>query len=249
VLDWSNDRRAYKAIFIAGNEPFTQGNVDYRSACASAIARGVVVNTIHCGPEDVGRQGQWTDGAKRGEGRSMNIDQDRAHVAIVAPQDEEINRLSVELNVTYIPYGKEGEVASRRQVAQDQLALENAPAGASVERAVAKSSRQYDNARWDLVDAERDGKVDLDKLDAKDLPEAMQTLAPRERRAYVEQQGAKRAEIQAKIKALNEDRVKYVAVKEKESTTTTGTDTLDSAIVKAVREQIAEKGFEMKKEE
>ena len=249
VLDWSNDRRAYKAIFIAGNEPFTQGNVDYRSACASAIARGVVVNTIHCGPEDVGRQGQWTDGAKRGEGRSMNIDQDRAHVAIVAPQDEEINRLSVELNVTYIPYGKEGEVASRRQVAQDQLALENAPAGASVERAVAKSSRQYDNARWDLVDAERDGKVDLDKLDAKDLPEAMQTLAPAERRAYVEQQGAKRAEIQAKIKALNEDRVEYVAVKEKENTTTTGTDTLDSAIVKAVREQIAEKGFEMKKEE
>jgi len=249
VLDWSNDRRAYKAIFIAGNEPFTQGNVDYRSACASAIARGVVVNTIHCGPEDVGRQGQWIDGAKRGEGRSMNIDQDRAHVAIVAPQDEEINRLSIELNVTYIPYGKEGEVASRRQVAQDQLALENAPAGASVERAVAKSSRQYDNARWDLVDAERDGKVDLDKLDAKDLPEAMQTLAPAERRAYVEQQGAKRAEIQAKIKALNEDRVKYVAVKEKESTTATGTDTLDSAIVKAVREQIAEKGFEMKKEE
>ncbi len=249
VLDWSNDRRAYKAIFIAGNEPFTQGNVDYKSACASAIARGVVVNTIHCGPEDVGRQGQWTDGAKRGEGRSMNIDQDRAHVAIVAPQDEEINRLSVELNVTYIPYGKEGEVASRRQVAQDQLALENAPAGASVERAVAKSSRQYDNARWDLVDAERDGKVDLDKLDAKDLPEAMQTLAPAERRAYVEQQGAKRAEIQAKIKALNEDRVKYVAVKEKENTTATGTDTLDSAIVKAVREQIAEKGFETKKEE
>lgn len=249
VLDWSNDRRAYKAIFIAGNEPFTQGNVDYKSACASAIARGVVVNTIHCGPEDVGRQGQWTDGAKRGEGRSMNIDQDRAHVAIVAPQDEEINRLSVELNVTYIPYGKEGEVASRRQVAQDQLATENAMAGASVERAVAKSSRQYDNARWDLVDAERDGKVDLDKLDAKDLPEAMQTLAPRERRAYVEQQGAKRAEIQAKIKALNEDRVKYVAVKEMETTTATGTDTLDSAIVKAVREQIAEKGFEMKKEE
>jgi len=249
VLDWSNDRRAYKAIFIAGNEPFTQGNVDYRSACASAIARGVVVNTIHCGPEDVGRQGQWTDGAKRGEGRSMNIDQDRAHVAIVAPQDEEINRLSIELNVTYIPYGKEGEVASRRQVAQDKLATENAMAGASVERAVAKSSRQYDNARWDLVDAERDGKVDLDKLDAKDLPEAMQTLAPRERRAYVEQQGAKRAEIQAKIKALNEDRVKYVAVKEKENTNATGTDTLDSAIVKAVREQIAEKGFEMKKEE
>ena len=65
----------------------------------------------------------------------------------------------------------------------------------------------------------------------------------------MEQQGAKRAEIQAKIKALNEDRVKYVAVKEKENTTTTGTDTLDSAIVKAVREQIAEKGFEMKKEE
>ncbi|MDW8263215.1 MAG: vWA domain-containing protein, partial [Phycisphaerales bacterium] len=44
-LSWSRDPRAYRAIFIAGNEPFTQGELDYREACAAAVERGIVVNT------------------------------------------------------------------------------------------------------------------------------------------------------------------------------------------------------------
>jgi hypothetical protein len=48
-LDWNNEPNSYKSIFIAGNEPFTQGNVEYQQACKKAIQSGVVVNTIHCG--------------------------------------------------------------------------------------------------------------------------------------------------------------------------------------------------------
>ena len=48
-LDWTKEPNAYKAIFIAGNEPFTQGPVDYKQACGYAIQNGVIVNTIHCG--------------------------------------------------------------------------------------------------------------------------------------------------------------------------------------------------------
>src|SRR3954470_10705306 len=32
-LDWSRSSGVYKAIFIAGNEPFTQGTVDFRTSC------------------------------------------------------------------------------------------------------------------------------------------------------------------------------------------------------------------------
>ena len=48
-LDWSDEPNSYKAIFIAGNEPFTQGSVGYEKVCKKAIESGVVVNTIHCG--------------------------------------------------------------------------------------------------------------------------------------------------------------------------------------------------------
>ncbi len=32
-LEWSRSRDVYKAIFIAGNEPFSQGSVDFHASC------------------------------------------------------------------------------------------------------------------------------------------------------------------------------------------------------------------------
>ncbi len=50
-LAWSTSNSDLKMIFIAGNEPFNQGDYKYETACRNAIAKGIVVNTIHCGPE------------------------------------------------------------------------------------------------------------------------------------------------------------------------------------------------------
>src|SRR6185369_4975439 len=50
-LDWSPSADVYKVIFIAGNEPFTQGPVNYAESCKAAITKGIIVNTIHCGGE------------------------------------------------------------------------------------------------------------------------------------------------------------------------------------------------------
>ncbi|MCA9072414.1 MAG: VWA domain-containing protein, partial [Planctomycetaceae bacterium] len=40
-LKWSDSNDDLKLIFIAGNEPFTQGSVDYKKSCADAIAKGI----------------------------------------------------------------------------------------------------------------------------------------------------------------------------------------------------------------
>ena len=50
-LAWSPRSDVYKVIFIAGNEPFTQGPVNYAESCKAAITKGIIVNTIHCGGE------------------------------------------------------------------------------------------------------------------------------------------------------------------------------------------------------
>ena len=94
-LKWSDSGADLKMIAIAGNEPFSQGPVDYRQACKAAIAKGIMVNTIHCGggiPED------WRDGALLADGKAMNIDQNQKVVHIEAPQDKEIARLGENLN-------------------------------------------------------------------------------------------------------------------------------------------------------
>src|SRR4030081_2858122 len=83
----------YKVIFIAGNEPFTQGPVNYAESCKAAIAKGIIVNTIHCGPEAEGINTKWKDGATIADGKFLVIDQDRAVVSIEAPQDKEIATL------------------------------------------------------------------------------------------------------------------------------------------------------------
>jgi len=74
-LQWDKHADVYKAIFIAGNEPFTQGPVDFREAVAEAAAKGIVINTIFCGGRQQGVAMQWKAGADAGGGDYAHIDQ------------------------------------------------------------------------------------------------------------------------------------------------------------------------------
>jgi hypothetical protein len=188
--------------------------VDYRQVCKAAIARGIIVNTIHCGGEQEGIDGQWKDGAVRADGRYLNINHNQQVAHIPAPQDREIAELGLRLNTTYIPYGVEGQAAQERQIAQDNNAALLSPQ-AGLGRAVTKSSRNYTNSLWDLVDAVRGNHVDLGKVAKKDLPESMQEMDAQQREAYVTAKAAERAEIQAKIQTLNEQRSQFIAQERK----------------------------------
>jgi hypothetical protein len=107
----------YKVIFIAGNEPFTQGPVNYADACKAAINKGIIVNTIHCGTEAEGINTKWKDGATIADGKYLVIDHNRAVVTIEAPQDKEIARLGEESeqDVTWLLVRRERRVLSARK--------------------------------------------------------------------------------------------------------------------------------------
>jgi hypothetical protein len=240
TLSWSKSPEVYKAIFIAGNEPFTQGPVDYAESCRAAIAKGVIVNTIHCGQGGVGISTKWQDGALRADGNYMVIDPNRAVAHFEAPQDTEIARLSAELSKTYVAYGAAGLASAERQKQQDANALALAPAGAVVQRAVTKSSSNYRNEQWDLVDALKEKASVLSEVKETDLPAEMKAMNEAERQAYIEQKSKERAEIQAGIQVLNAERNRYVAEHQRNSA---ANNTLDAAMVSAIREQAQAKGF------
>ena len=240
-LAWSSDPHVYRAILIAGNEPFTQGPVSYAESCKAAIAKGIIVNTIHCGSEAEGINTKWQDGALLADGKYMVIDHNRAVVHIEAPQDKEIAALGVELNKTYIAYGFAGGAAYSRQAAQDMNAMSLAPAsGAVVQRALAKSSSNYKNSSWDLVDAAKEKDFKLADVKKEELPAEMQKLSESERKEFVEKKAKNRSELQAKIQKLNSEREKYVAAQMKQQSTT---NTLDVVVTGAVREQAAKRQF------
>ena len=239
-LAWDKSSKTYKAIFIAGNEPFTQGHVSYVSSCKSAIAKGIIVNTIHCGPEKEGIEGKWKDGAALADGRFIVINQDARIADIPAPQDKKIAELNGKLNSTYIAYGAAGAGGKLRQEAQDANAV-SAPAGAAVlaQRAASKSGANYSNAGWDLVDRAKEKDFDISKVKAEELPEELRKLSVDERKAHIEKKTAEREALQKELRELAGARGKFVAEKMKEQSKD---NTLGKAVTGAVREQAAKKG-------
>jgi len=243
-LAWNPASDVYKVIFIAGNEPFTQGPVKYAESCKAAITRGIIVNTIHCGNEAVGMNTKWKDGADLADGKYLVIDQNRAVVSIAAPQDKEIAKLGVEINKTYLAFGRGGGEGAKRQASQDANVAALAPAsGAAVQRSLAKASANYVNSSWDLVDAAKQKDFEVTKLKSEELPAEMQKMSPKERKAYIEKNSQERAQLQTRINQLNTEREKFVAQRMKE---VAGPNTLDAVVISAIHEQGEKRNFTFK---
>jgi von Willebrand factor type A domain len=241
-LSWSRSNDVLKVIYIAGNEPFTQGPVSYATSAAKAARKGIIVNTVFCGDRQEGIETFWKDGADRADGRYMNINTDEAVVQIDTPFDADIVKLGDTLNKTYIGYGSAGKTLKERQAAQDSNAASMGQ-GATVQRSVAKAQAVYSNEGWDLVDAIRDKTVTLQDLKEDQLPAEMRTMSPAQREDYVRGMAAQRAEIQKKINAVNEKRRLYVAEEIKKRA---GSNTLEQAILSSVTAQAEAKGFKVK---
>lgn len=243
-LTWSPAKNAYKAIFIAGNEPFNQGSIDFRSACKDAIAKGIIINTIFCGNDDEGVRTSWKDGAVLADGSYVSINQNAQVVQVAAPQDKEIAELGAKLNTTYVAYGEKGESGRQNQSVQDGNAATTPGGrggfgGAAVDRSITKAQANYRNTTWDLVDAVNEKKVDLSTVKKDELPKEMQDLDEKGRAEYIATKTKERAEMQARINTLAGEREKYLAEQAKNKPE----NTLDQAVLSAVRTQAVRNGM------
>ncbi len=238
-LDWDRNPDTLKMIFIAGNEPFNQGSVNYISSCRRAVSNDITVNTIFCGNYNEGVNTNWRHGAITGMGKYMNINSDYMEKYIYAPQDDRIRELNKMLNETYLGYGKRGAEKKEMQKLQDSNASELSK-GSLLDRVKVKSSKSYSNSSWDIVDAYEDGEIKLDEIDEEELPAELKGLSNREKEKYVIKLKEKRKSIQDEIAQLSAERDKYL---EKERAKNIEENTLDKAIIKTVREALNRKGF------
>jgi len=242
-LTWSHSDRVYRAIFIAGNEPFSQGSIPYPESCRSAVKKGIVVNTIFCGANAEGLHTGWSRGAMLADGRYISIDQNEKIVSIPTPHDDELARLGRDVNNTYLPYGRMGRDGQARQLAQDANAAK-ASLEASLSRAGSKGALNvYCNDEWDLVDAIKTGKCKLEDLKEDELPEELRGLGLAERIARVKERISKRQEIQDRILVLTKERETFLAA-ERKKRSGESRETLDSAIIEAVRSQATRANIE-----
>lgn len=238
-LNWSKDPEDFRVIFIAGNEPFDQGQVSWREAVTFAAGKDVLVNTIYCGSAESQERQLWASGATLARGSHFNINQDKKVEFIKSPYDEQIAALNSQLNQTFIPYGTQGEIGQQRQTREDTNSGQNIAM-----RSISKASGYYNNASWDLIDAIDRGIVNLEQLPNNALPPAMRGMTLAQKREYVASKKAERNRIQAAIRDLSKKRNEYV-VSQRQANRNNGENTLDIVIIESLRQQLAAKGFKL----
>jgi hypothetical protein len=241
-LQWSTSDQDIKAIFIAGNEAFTQGPVPYSEAITAAKAKGIKVHTIFAGNYQQGTSSGWQQGALLAGGDYMSIDHNQHIAHITAPQDQKIAELNTRLNQTYIPYGTEGEQAAKRQREQDANSS-GVSSGMLAERVKSKVSAAYKTASWDLVDAVKDGLVKLDEMEPEALPTPMATMSTEQQETFIKQKATERDELKKEIARLNKQREDFVAT-EKNKAAKPAHHTMSDALSSAIRKQGEAKNFE-----
>lgn len=236
-LNWGKNPDDLKLIFIAGNEPFTQGKIKYQDASTLALKNDVTINTIFCGNYNLGISTHWKDGAKMTHGDYMAINQNKATVHVASPYDDAILILNKKLNKTYIAYGRKGIQKMELQKEQDNNASSYSKANA-VKRTVSKSSHLYKNKTWDLVDAVEQEEVLIEDIKDDALPDELKGKSKSEIKFYIDKKSKERDAINKKVQELNTKRKDYISKQNKASN-----NGLENAMTKAIKEQAKKKKY------
>ncbi len=244
-LNWSSSPTDLKMIYIAGNESFAQGPVDYKIECQKAADRGIFINTIYCGDYDQGVREFWKDGASCSKGDYFNIDSDRKIAHIATPYDDDINKYNDSLNRTYYGYGSLGLEKKSMQLEEDSNA-EMEAISVKTERSIAKSKKGvYKNASWDLIDAVDEGTADLSKMKDEELPEEFQGKTKEEKEALLEEKRLDRERFQEKINKLAKSRQSYIDdERKKRAASGLEVDDFGTSVNASLMEKAVEIGYE-----
>jgi hypothetical protein len=239
-MQWDKNQDTLKIIFVAGNEPANQDPmIPVEKAVGEAREKGIFVNAIYCGSDSAGEAIGWREVAGKGSGQYAAIDQNHV-VAVATPMDGELQRLSGELNKTYVGYGAVGGLKAANQAAQDRNAMSSG-GHVAASRAAAKASAVYRNDEWDLVDAAKHGKKKVADMPVAELPAPMQSMAPAERERFVEEKSQERDKIQRRIAELSQKREAYIAEDRKKHAG--GPAAFDDAVTSSIKTEAKKKGL------
>jgi Mg-chelatase subunit ChlD len=246
-MSWSQGEQAYQVVFLVGDAPphMDYNEVRYPQIVASAMEKGIVINTIQCGNMPMTVE-PWTQIASLGQGSFFQVEQAGGAVAYSTPYDEEIATLAAKLDETRLYYGSEQdkEKAASKVAATDKLNA-NASVESRARRGVFNSSAGGTAnmlGENELVDAVVSGHVALEDIEAEALPAAMRPMAPEEQRVYVAALAEERSELKRQIQDLSADRDGFLAKKVEEAGGRK--DSLDQKLYDAVKEQGGKAGFE-----
>lgn len=247
-LNWSDRGQAYRVVFLVGDAPPHMDYADekqYPEIVAEARAKGIVINTIQCGSM-ARTAGPWTRIAGLGGGMFFQVEQAGSAVAYSTPYDSDLARLASRLDDTRLFYGtkeEQDEMAKKVAAAEsiDALASERARARRGVFN-LSGSGKPNRLGRNELVSDYASGEVDIETLEAEELPAAMTAMAPAEQKAHLDELVAERAEVEEEMKRLADARADYLRKKVEEEGG--AEDSLDHKLYEAISRQSVSAGLQ-----
>jgi hypothetical protein len=218
-VQWSSGKRVTRIIYLVGDSPPHNEYKDvptYDKLARDAMDKGVYINTILCGNNS--ETGEvWREIARRAEGNFIQIAQDGATRAVDTPYDAELAELNRKLVATAVVYGDALTQANQRklnEIAGAEVAKPGSAEGFSLMRKAAdradfsvKSGKAASN---DLVSDLALGKVKLEDVKERHLPENMQKMTADERKAFVAEQQRARDKLTNQIAELSAKRAEYL---------------------------------------
>lgn len=246
-ISWSQDPASYQTIFLVGDAPPHMdyaGERQYPEIVRAATGKGIVVNTIQCGGI-ADTVEPWAEIARLGNGRYLSVEQAGGAFAVTTPFDDEIARLSAELDDTRLFYGDEHQMTQLRGKVAATASLEaHASAASRARRAIFNATESgYRNlfGDQDLVEDVTSGEVALGAVPEEQLPESFRELDRGQQEQLIRDLAGQRQELESRIDELAESRARFID--ERVAEQGGAEDSLDRQLYDVVREQAEPAGL------
>ena len=237
-MNWRANSK--KVLFLVGDAPPKDSYIETPSVnhtAQKAKQKGIIINTLLAG-DSKSTAKVWQSVAQYGGGEYFTIPQDGGgSVAVTTPYDDQLSTLSGQLDQVYLPYGdRQVRHAAVAKSASKLSSIAAAPKEAQAERSINKSINKQAYSQDDFVQSIENGKVKLDSIDSKQLPDNMQAMSASERQRYVEAQIQKRQQLKQEIAQVSKQREDYLQ-NNRQQDIKQG-DSFDTAVSRALSKQL-----------
>lgn len=223
VMQWSESRNVYKTIFVVGDCPPHMNypdDVKYTESCEMSAERGIIINTIKLGDGCREAISHFQKMAECTNGEYLQLDQNATDYVISTPYDEEINKISSEIEDSKIYYGSASVRQYNYSKKEKSMGLySEGSVEANTDRVKYKNSKAGFK-EWvgtnELITDISENKVKLKDLKEDELPEELRNKTKEEKERILKEIKRKRRSNQSKLVELNKKRTNYIQ-QEKES--------------------------------
>ncbi|RNC87286.1 MAG: VWA domain-containing protein [Winogradskyella sp.] len=219
-MQWSTDKKTYRTIFVVGDCPphmDYQDDVKYTKSCRLAAEKGITINTIKLGNACREAIPHFKNMASCTNGEFLMLDQDAQDYAIATPYDDDINRLSRNIDDTRMYYGTQSErTLNYSKKAKSMAVYESGSATANSARAEYKQSKAGQKVLYgyqEIVSDYDKGDFKIEDIEDDKLPDNLKGKTLEEKEAIVKNLSQKRKVDNAKLKELLKKKRAYIQQK------------------------------------